>query len=67
MLDSTGEWFHTLLSYAFTVVLSGTPANMDFRGFLIQARTMADGSPVGQFMTDGSNDQQSRCTGNVSI
>lgn len=55
--------FYTLSFYGFTVVLSGTSENMDFRGFIIQARTVADGSPVGQFMTDNSTDQQPQCSG----
>ena len=50
-------------------MLSGnaTANNTDFRGFIIQARTMADGSPVGQFMTGNSTDQQVQCTNNVSV
>ena len=48
-------------------MLSGTDANMDFRGFIIQARTMADDSPVGQFMIGTNTDQQLLCTGNVSV
>lgn len=32
-----------------TVTLSGGTDNPDFRGFLIQGRVAADGSPTGQF------------------
>ena len=40
---------------------------MDFRGFIIQARTMADDSPVGQFINGTNANQQVRCTNNVSV
>ena len=48
-------------------MLSGTFANMDFRGFIIQARRVADDSPVGQFMTGTYTDQQVQCDGDVSV
>ena len=38
-----------------TVTLSGS-GQEQFTGFLVQARTVADGSPVGVF-TDNTNDQ----------
>ena len=49
----------------YTVMLSGGTSNTDFRGFIIQARTMADNSPVGEFMA-GSNSQP-QCTSDVCI
>ena len=41
--------------------------DQDFRGFLIQARTVADETPVGEFMIGSSTDQQNRCMNNVSV
>ena len=42
-------------------------ANADFRGFLIQGRMAADGTtPAGTF-TDNGDDQQTVCTGDVSV
>ena len=41
--------------------------DMNFRGFIIQARTMADYSPVGQFMIGNSTDQKVQCTDDVSV
>ena len=49
----------------YAVMLSGGTTNTDFRGFIIQARTMADDSPVGEFMA-GSNSQP-QCTNDVCI
>ena len=49
----------------YTVMLSGGTTNTDFRGFIIQASTMADDSPVGEFMI-GSNSRP-QCTSNVCI
>lgn len=43
-------------------MLSGGSSNTNFRGFLIQASTMADGTAVGTFMVDGAADQQTQCT-----
>ena len=54
------------MSVYSAVVLSGTNANEDFRGFLIQGRTMADGSPVGTFEIGSNTNQQTVCTGMVS-
>ena len=48
-------------------MLSGGATNTDFRGFIIQARTMADGSPVGEFMTGSNTDQQLLCDGDVRM
>ena len=53
--------------YYSTVVLSGSTQNPSFRGFLIQGRTAADGSPVGTFVIGATAaNQQAVCTGNVS-
>ena len=49
----------------FVVQLKGTPRNRNFRGFLIQARTVGDDSPVGSF-NSGTLHQQV-CTNNVSL
>ena len=48
-------------------MLSGTANNTNFRGFIIQARAMADDSPVGQFMNGTNADQQVQCTNYVSV
>ena len=53
--------------YNILVILSGGDVNQDFRGFLMQARTMADETPVGEFMIGSSTDQQNRCMDNVSV
>ena len=50
-------------SFWTTVVLSGSSSNADFRGFLIQGRTMANAA-TGTFVDNG-DDQQLRCS-NVS-
>ena len=47
----------------FTVVLSGSSSNANFRGFLVQGRTM-NNAATGTFMDNG-DDQQIRCD-NVS-
>ena len=39
----------------------------DFRGFLVQARTVADETPVGEFMIGSNTDQQNQCMDNVSV
>ena len=41
------------------VVLSGNATL--FRGFLVQARTLADGSPVGTFTASGTDQRLSSC------
>lgn len=51
--------FTLKLNYIFvftTVVLSGSSSNADFRGFLIQGRTMNDAA-TGTFMKNGDNQQ----------
>ena len=48
-------------SHLFTVTLSGSGGEQ-FRGFLVQARTMADGSPVGVFTDNGDDQRISFCT-----
>ena len=55
--------FHYFL-YDHAVVLSGGTMSPDFRGFIIQARRVADDSPVGLFV-DG-DDYQPLCT-DVSV
>ena len=51
----------------YVVLLSANNDNPDFRGFIIQARRMADDSPVGIFtVTSGATDQQTRCDLDVS-
>ena len=53
----------------FIVVLLQNATNVTyFRGFIVQARRMADptGDGVGNFLTNSSNDQQTRCS-DVSI
>ena len=48
------------LIFFFTVTLSGS-GGVQFRGFLVQARTMADGSPVGVFTDNGADQKLSAC------
>ena len=43
------------------VTLSGSGGE-EFRGFLVQARTVADGSPVGVFTDNGDDQKRSSCT-----
>ena len=46
----------------YVVILSGFEGEY-FRGFLVEARTVLDGSPVGAFNTNNSKDQAtSSCT-----
>ena len=47
----------------FIVLLSGTSLDRNFRGFLIQARTVGDNSSVGSF--DSGILHQQVCSGNV--
>ena len=47
-------------------MLSGTTTNLDFRGFLVQGRVMADESTTGTFIDNG-DDQQVVCSGSVSV
>ena len=55
-----------LLILLYAVVLSGSNANPDFKGFLIQGRIVADGTTTaGEFIVNG-DDQQIRCDGDVS-
>ena len=42
------------------MTLSGSGGEQ-FRGFLVQARTMADGSPVGVFTDNGADQKLSTC------
>ena len=46
---------------AYTVTLSGSGGE-PFRGFLVQARTVADGSPVGVFTDNGDDQTLSSCS-----
>ena len=43
------------------MTLSGSGGEQ-FRGFLVQARTVADGSPVGVFTDNGDDQALSSCT-----
>ena len=43
------------------MTLSGSGGEQ-FRGFLVQARTVADGSPVGVFTDNGDDQVLSSCT-----
>ena len=43
------------------VTLSGSGGEL-FRGFLVQARSMADGSPVGVFTDNGDDQTLSSCS-----
>ena len=47
------------------VILRGG-SNPDFRGFMIQARTVADDSPVGSFDATDATNYQERCDFDVS-
>ena len=51
-----------------TVTLEGGTTNMDYRGFMIQGRLLADGTtPVGTFSNPTSDpDYQTQCTDDVS-
>ena len=49
------------------VVLSGSSDNADFLGFLIQGRVMADGTTAAGTFMDNGDDQQTVCTGDVSV
>ena len=46
-------------------MLSGGMQDADFRGFIIQARVVADDSPVGTFM--GGENSQPQCMSNVGF
>ena len=48
-------------TYPLTVTLSGSGGE-EFRGFLVQARTVADDSPVGTFIDNGDDQALSSCT-----
>ena len=48
------------------VVIMGPTTGTTFKGFMIQARRMADNSPVGMFAFDGLN-FKAQCTGNVRL
>ena len=50
-----------LVLILYIVTLSGS-GGVQFRGFLVQARTMADGSPVGVFTDNGEDQALSSCT-----
>ena len=43
------------------MTLSGSGGEQ-FQGFLVQARTVADGSPVGVFIDNGEDQALSPCT-----
>ena len=48
-------------SCSTSVTLSGSGGE-GFRGFLVQARTVADGCPVGSFIESGNDQKLSNCT-----
>ena len=50
--------------FVLIVTLRGSPANRNFRGFMIQGRVRADDSPAGTF--GSASNYQPRCSGNVS-
>ena len=50
-----------------TVVLQGGTTNIDFRGFMIQGRVMADDSPAGTFDDGSATDYQVQCNQDVSF
>ena len=50
--------------FVLIVTLRGSPANRNFRGFMIQGRVRADDSPAGTFGSAGN--YQPQCSGNVS-
>ena len=55
----------TIAFYTYLVQLRGTSRDSNFKGFLIQARTVVDGSAVGSF--DSGTLHQQACTNEVSI
>ena len=55
----------TIAFYICLVQLRGTSKDSNFRGFLIQARTVVDGSAVGSF--DNGTLYQQVCTNEVTI
>ena len=61
---SSANQLETQLLTFTTVVLSGSRSNSDFRGFLIQGRTM-DNAATGTFVDNG-HDQRIICD-NVSV
>ena len=54
-----------LLVY-FVVILSGSSANANFRGFLIAGRLAADGTTAAGTFVGNGNDQKTTCGANVS-
>ena len=53
--------YHNIQCSLCAVTLSGSGGE-EFRGFLVQARTVADGSPVGVFTDNGDDQKLSSCT-----
>ena len=53
-----------LKMFSSIVTLSGSGGE-EFRGFLVQARTVADGSPVGVFTENGDDQKLSSYTPEV--
>lgn len=52
----------------FVVILQVQIANVHLKGFLIQARTCADDTPVGRFIRPSvGNVYQQLCSGDVSV
>jgi len=52
------------VTFLHAVIMKGT-SDPNFRGFLIQARTCADDTPVGNFSDPGDISYQQVCNGNV--
>ena len=55
-----------MCTYSYYIVrLNGTSLDEDFRGFIIQARTVEDNTPVGSF--NDRNSYHLACTNNVRM
>ena len=52
--------------FVLIVILQGSAADRNFRGFMIQGRVRADDSPAGTFVRSANN-YQPQCSGNVSF
>lgn len=52
------------VTFLHAVIMKGA-SDPNFRGFLIQARTCADDTPVGNFSDPGDRSYQQVCNGNV--
>ena len=52
--------------FYYTVILSGSSSNPNFRGFLIQGRVVADGTTAAGTFVVNENNQRTACR-NVSV